>query len=270
MFDTSINDLVLFISIITFLSIFLVVMIAYILFAYQKRHLQFKKGLEEIKLVHENILLDSKIQVQEHTFQQISSDIHDNIGQKLSLAKLQLNRLDLEHGLNNKEMISNVIQIITESLNDLRDLSRSLSTDLIKSNGFIKAMENEIVQLKKTGHYNLKMLIVGDAVFFDVEKEVVLFRIAQEVLTNIIKHAEATNIDIELHFFDEYLNLCLSDNGKGFDLNKVNDSNGLLNIKRRAVTLGGDAVFKSTIGQGTIVKIKIPLYDNKKMQSYSS
>jgi signal transduction histidine kinase len=261
MFNSFVNDLVLFISIITFLTIVLVILIGYIFFAYQKRQLIYKKGIEEINLAHKTKLLDTKIQVQEHTFQQISSDIHDNIGQKLSLAKLQLNKIDFEHNHKTKDVINDVVQIITDSLNDLRDLSRSLSTDLIKSNGFIRAMENEIVQLNKIGHFVFKMRVVGDSVFLDVEKEVVLFRMAQEIIANIIKHSSARKIELELHFIGNQLTLNFADDGKGFEINKVKDSNGILNIKRRAETLGGNAVFTSTLGQGTIVNIKIPIND---------
>jgi signal transduction histidine kinase len=217
------------------------------------------------KLKHENNLLKSQLQVQEQTFQNISREVHDNIGQKLTLAKLWLNTLDISD-YNIKKSVNDVVQIITESLTDLRDISRSLSSEIIINNGLIIALENEINQLNKTCKYNIKLTITGEVFFMDVEKELVIFRMIQESLSNIMKHAEATKVDIALFFSENNLIIEVLDNGKGFDVSASKNGNGLNNIRNRAQFLGGFVLFESEKNKGANVKIEIPDL-NKKVNS---
>jgi signal transduction histidine kinase len=253
------NSLLIFILLIIFILMTLVLFIGFLIYLYQKKQTQHNQKISNLKIIHENDKLKAQIQVQEATFQFISREIHDNIGQKISLAKLHLNTLT---GFEN-DIVQNIIQILTDSLNDLRDLSRSLSSEFISNNGFIKALENEIEQLSKIERYNFKLNITGDPVFFNSEKDVFLFRIVQESLANIIKHAEATQINIKLHYTKKHLQIEIIDNGVGFIHSEKLDSNGIKNITSRAKLMDGIAEFISVPGKGTIVKVKIPIYDNE-------
>ena len=253
------NNLLIFVLLIVFILITLVLFIGFLIFLYQKKQIQHKQKISNLKIIHENDKLKTQIQVQEATFQFISREIHDNIGQKISLAKLHLNTLS---GSEN-DILQNIIQILTESLNDLRDLSRSMSSEFISNNGFIKALENEIQQLSKIERYNFKLTITGNPVFFNSEKDVILFRIVQESLANIIKHSEATQIHFNLHYTQKYMQIEIVDNGVGFIPSEKPDSNGIKNITSRAKLLDGIAEFISVPGKGTIVKVKIPIYDNE-------
>ena len=253
------NSLLIFILLIIFILMTLVLFIGFLIYLYQKKQTQHNQKISNLKIIHENDKLKAQIQVQEATFQFISREIHDNIGQKISLAKLHLNTLT---GFEN-DIVQNIIQILTDSLNDLRDLSRSLSSEFISNNGFIKALENEIEQLSKIERYNFKLNITGGPVFFNSEKDVFLFRIVQESLANIIKHAEATQINIKLHYTKKHLQIEIIDNGVGFIHSEKLDSNGIKNITSRAKLMDGIAEFISVPGKGTIVKVKIPIYDNE-------
>jgi len=263
MFKESINQLVYFILFSSLLMIVVALFVAYVIHSYKQRQINNLKNLNELKSLHENQLLKAQIQVQEQTFEHISNEIHDNIGQKLSLAKLHLNSIDTIENLYHKELLTDSIKIITESLNDLRDLSRSMSFDFISNNGFIKAIENDINQMNKSGQYNIKLTITGDPVFLEAQLEVVLYRITQEVLSNIIKHADATKVNIQLHYTANELNLEITDNGCGFDINTNEKGNGLNNIQKRAQSLNGEAFITSKSGTGTTITIKIPIYDRK-------
>ena len=253
------NSLLIFVLFIVVILIVLVLFIGFLIFLYQKKQIQHKQKISNLKIIHENDKLKTQIQVQEATFQFISREIHDNIGQKISLAKLHLNTLSES----DNDILQNIIQILTESLNDLRDLSRSMSSEFISNNGFIKALENEIQQLSKIERYNFKLTITGNPVFFNSEKDVILFRIVQESLANIIKHAEATQIHFNLHYTQNYMQVEIIDNGVGFIPSEKSDSNGIKNIISRAKLLDGIADFISVSGKGTIVKVKIPIYDNE-------
>jgi len=130
--------------------------------------------MEELKASHENAMLQSQLEIQEQTFQNISQEIHDNIGQKLTLAKLHLNTLDMEDAANALLQIQDSVKMIGETINDLSDISRSLSSEIILNNGFIKALEFEVNQLNKTRLYNIKLSVTGDSIFMEAQKELLL------------------------------------------------------------------------------------------------
>jgi len=254
-----------FIIICTLILLVLGLAITVLSFRYQKNQILNANGILDLKTNHQEDLLKTQIQVQEQTFQNISREIHDNIAQKLTLAKLQLNLIEFPGDKKMQSDISSIINLISESLNDLRDISRSLSSEVIISNGLIKALESEIIQLNKTGQYNIKLTIVGDSFFMKAYRELAIFRIIQESLNNILKHAEATQVNIDFHFSNAALAIKIIDNGVGFNIAEISNANGVNNIKNRAITLGGEAFIESVISVGTTVHIKIPQYESTKM-----
>ena len=257
------NIEIYFIIACTILLAVLAIFIIYIIKIVQRNNKKYFQETLILKESHENDILKTQIKVQENTFQQISRDIHDNIGQKLSLAKLYLNMADVNNHSKTKEILEEVVAIMTTSLSDLRDLSRSLSSDLIKNNGFIKAVENEIFQIKKLNRYQCRMLVTGEPFFMSVEKELVIFRIIQESLNNIMKHAEATSVEIKIYFSPKnLLEISIEDNGKGFEQKDLQISNGINNIQQRAKLINGEASIHSVLHKGTIVYVKIPYNEN--------
>lgn len=259
MHNTDAQSVVVFIIICTLLILLLAGFLTFILYKYQQKQNAYFQNLEELKVAHENDMLRSKLEIQEQTFTNISREIHDNIGQKLTLAKLHLNTLKISDS-NLTKQISNSICIIGEAITDLSDISRSMSTEIILNNGLIKALEFEVNQLNKPGLYKLKLVITGEPVFLEGNKELILFRITQEALNNIVKHAEASEISIKLHYHLNKLALEIIDNGKGFEYHGK-DNNGLINMDKRAKMLKGTCDIESAIGDGTTIKIEIPLYE---------
>lgn len=257
---------VLEIFLVTILFIFLLVVFVLIIILKskqkQKNHL-FK--IEEMKLNHENDMLKSQLEIQEQTFQNISREIHDNIGQKLTLAKLQLNTIDFTNQSDSRASVQQIVQMIGIAIRDLSDISRSMSSEVIVNSGFIQAVEFEINQLNKTRLYNIKMIVTGDTEFLESHKELLLFRIVQEALSNIIKHAEATVVTVDIHYLTTSLTVQVKDNGKGFDQETVKNANGLLNMSKRAQMLNGYLDIKSEKGTGSTITIKIPLNESAKI-----
>jgi two-component system, NarL family, sensor kinase len=152
--------------------------------------------------------------------------------------------------------------MISEAINDLSDISRSMSSEILLNNGLIKALEFEAAQLQKSGIYKISLSTSGNTIFMDANTELVLFRIAQEAINNIIKHAEATTIDIHLHYNTVLLTMAINDNGKGFNINKTRAGTGLQNIKKRTTILKGNFEVSSTPNICTQIKIQIPLYES--------
>ena len=263
MFNSVPENVLIFLSACTLLVLLLTCFITLIVYKYKQKQNTYFQSLEELKIAHENDLLKSKLEIQEQTFANISREIHDNIGQKLTLAKLRLNTLNLFDENRAALQITDSVTMISEAIDDLSDISRSLSSEIILNNGFIKALEFEVNQLNKPGLYSIKLKVTGETIFLESNTELVLFRITQEALNNIVKHAEATDICISLHYEKIKLTLDIMDNGKGFENIATSDGNGLANMTRRAKMLNGVCEINSIRGGGTSIKIEIPLYESK-------
>jgi two-component system NarL family sensor kinase len=262
MLKTPTESLVFFIIISIILILLLITFIVNIIYRYQQKQNIYFKDIEKLNTSHENALLQSQLEMQEQTFQNISREIHDSIGQKLTLAKLHLNTLNYNDGEKTILQISDSVNMISEAINDLSDISRSMSSEIILSNGLIKALEFESAQLEKSGLYTIHVNTEGNTVFLNSSTELVLFRIAQESLSNIIKHAQATKINIHLNYSLNRFIMEITDNGRGFNKECGILGTGLQNIKKRAAMLNGIIKVNSVLDTGTQIKIEIPLKEN--------
>lgn len=257
MFNQSTQSIIIFTVSVVILLLFFCIFIVNILYRFQQKKNQYYKELDTLKIKHENALLKSQLEMQENTFQKISTEIHDNIGQKLSLAKLYLNTISDPEIIFSVPQIKDSVEIISEVINDLSDIAHSLSSDIILNEGLVKGVELEVKQLKKTCVYDIDLAITGDSVFFEFEKELILFRIVQEALQNIMKHSEASAINIRLHYNSTQLTMVIKDNGKGFVIDEKRKGVGLINIQRRTSILKGDFSIQSGAA-GTEIIITIP------------
>lgn len=251
--------LILFVSTILLLSV--------IRFKSKETLHKFEK--QSLQSQYQQELLHTQLEIQEQTLKTISQEIHDNIGQVLSLAKLNLNTIDITKQDELLEKIGGSKQLVSKAIQDLRDLSKSLNTDSITSIGLLRAIEYELEMIRKAGEHQALMEITGTVIRLEPQRELIVFRIIQEVLHNIIKHAEAKNIKVQAGYTDNELELIVSDDGKGFDSesmytpqgieNTTAAGLGLRNMSSRAHLIGAGFVMNSVPGHGTTVKLKIPL-----------
>ncbi len=231
-----------------------------IVYKYQKKQINYRKNLEILKQKYQNLLLQSQIEIQEQTFQYMAQEIHDNIGQKLTLVKLILNTINIDHE-KYKINTTDLVNMISEVISDLSDVSRSISSNIILSNGLIKALEREIAQIKKLKSYEIDLSVSGNTLFLDAGKELIIFRIMQEALNNILKHANATEIKVHLDYTPKTLALQITDNGMGFDkVQKMATGNGLQNMSNRTELLNGTFSINSVPRRGTTINIEIPYH----------
>jgi two-component system, NarL family, sensor kinase len=244
----------LFIIIFTVLLLLLSSFIVFIIYRYKQKQNAHLQTLQTIQTTHENAIMQAQLEMQEQTFKNISREIHDNIGQKLALVKLQLITLQTNTTIPFEDSISSIGHVI----NDLSDLSRTMSADAILANGIVQAIRFEVQQLNKTALFAVDMLVTGDVVFLESKQELILFRIVQEALQNIIKHANATVVNIVLDFTKHNMSVSISDNGKGFIEDK-HIGQGLKNIVARAKMLDGTCSIISSLQKGTALKITIPI-----------
>jgi len=233
------------------------------LFLYRNRHRKLLREREQLKLSYERELLKSQLEIQEQTFRHISQEIHDNIGQMLSLAKLNLSTMDPSLPDNLEQKISDSKKLVGQAIYDLRNLSHGLSTDYIADMGLARAIEHELEMVRKSGDYETLFESDGKSYSLDKQRELIIYRILQETVNNIIKHAASQKIIIHLHYSQEELTLSITDNGKGFDLTPLNEDTsfglGIRNMHNRAKLMGAGFKISSTLGHGTSVILSVPV-----------
>lgn len=218
---------------------------------YEKQNLQQKFRQE---------LLRTQIEMQEQTFNTISQEIHDNVGQVLSLAKVQLNIMEQKE-MHSTELITEVKDNIGKAMADLRDIAKSLNSDRIEELELKELIETEFNRINRSGVLQTYLYVKGVEKPVNTQKKLILFRIIQESFQNIFKHAQATIIVLVLKFHEQQLQVLIYDNGKGFDpvqLNKNMKGLGLRNMEMRCKLIHGSLEVESSPGNGTTLKITIP------------
>jgi signal transduction histidine kinase len=219
---------------------------------------------KQMKYKFDQELLQTQLEIQEQTLKTISQEIHDNIGQVLSLTKLNLNTIDINKQEELQEKIKDSKDLVSKAIHDLRDLSKSLNTDNIAAMGLQRAIEYELEMIRKAG-FETVLEITGETIRMEPQKELILFRIVQETLNNIIKHAEAKKITVTMNYTPDTMEMKIKDNGRGVDLSPLNAGTdggfglGIRNMHNRAKLIGADFNMSSSIGNGTIVSLIVPL-----------
>jgi len=231
------------------------------LFKYQRKRYSHQQEVFELKESFNKILLNSKIQIQEQTLDHISKELHSNIGQLASLININLSEL-----LINAEEKENLLETKTLAktlMSELKAISTTLNTDYIMKIGFEKALKNELNRVSKVMKYPVIIKLEGNAYNLSPEKEIILFRLCQEVINNIIRYAQASKINVNLSYTNDLIKLDIEDNGIGFDMDIVkenrdkNSSTGLINIDKRAKVINAEIKIISKIGKGTKVSLLI-------------
>lgn len=257
------KEILLFIVSSTFLFFLLFSFIVTMLFFNKRQQHGFLKEVDLIKSNFEKELFKTQLEIQEETFQHISLELHDNVGHFLSLAKLHLTTFKTSLPDEITEKIDAATLLIAHSLDEIRNISKSLNTENIKNNGLIKTVQQQIEQLNKFGQFKVNLVITGRTCYLEDLKEIVLFRIMQESLNNIVKHSKANMIHIKLHYDEEQLLLSIHDNGIGFMVekslgNENQDSSGLKNIIKRSSMINAIPEISSSPEKGTTITIITP------------
>ncbi|AMC11307.1 hypothetical protein Lupro_08585 [Lutibacter profundi] len=192
--------------------------------------------------------------------QNISWEIHDNIGQLLSVAKMQLNIVQMNLPEKEKNQIIETGEIVSKSLQELRGLAKSLSPDTIKNKGLLASIKLEIDRFNRLNVINATFSTSNKYYNLSNEKEIILFRILQEFCNNTLKYAKAKNLEITFNYAKNYLEINAKDDGVGFDYNNKNNHTGigLANIKSRAALIKADIDLIAKVNTGTKLYIRCP------------
>jgi len=242
-----------------FFVLFLAAIFIYIR-KYQQRKKEYLKEIETKNEMHEKELISTQLEIQQATMQQIGREIHDNIGQKLTLVSLYSQQLLYENKLpEHNQKIQQICKITDQSLQDLRELSKALTDDTLNQKDIVALIKKEIKKIKALKKFKISFKHNFEELDIDYMQKNVLLRIIQEFIQNSIKHAHCKNIFISLNTSDENIwELKINDDGIGFDTkNNLSNGIGLANMKKRTEIIGAEFNLTSEINKGTSIFITL-------------
>lgn len=240
----------------------LAISIVAFVFIYQKKIIKRDLELQKIQAEYQKELLKATIQGQEKERKRIAQDLHDDIGAMLSTIKLSLVKIlrgkSLENG--ETEKLINTKELIDETVDSVRKLSRDLLPATLDEFGLVHALQQLLDKINKNTQLDIDFQHNVKAPRMDASTELSLYRIVQELCNNIIKHANATKIDIFLIHDLQHLEIVIQDNGDGFmpsSTSKSENSLGLKNIESRLSMINADIKYDLTPDRGTKVLISM-------------
>ncbi|MCF0050206.1 sensor histidine kinase [Dyadobacter sp. LJ53] len=242
-------------------------MISFVMY-YQKRRFEEEKRISDIEKNYNRLLLDTALNSEETERRRIAQDLHDDIGTMLSLTKLSLNQLSKMVGNSGNEKEDQIMKksqtLVEETILHVRRITRDLVPTTLERFGLMEAIEEFIHKLEEDNNLAITFQANTDDFPRQGQKlELTLYRIMQELVNNAIKHASCTKIDIRLEINDQMIGLKVTDNGVGFDPEKIKENNlaglGLLGIESRLAIVAGTVQYEKPEKGGASAFAQIPM-----------
>ena len=219
-----------------------------------------EEELNEQRLSRQKQITEAVIVAQEKERTEIGKELHDNVNQILGASNLYINTAMTDEDMR-QELLERSTELVSNAINEIRKISKSLITPGLREIGLIDSIEDIIEDLRRT-----KELLVIDLDLQNISEEQIedrrkltLFRIVQEQLNNIVKHARATRVWIRLSVEGDHIVLTVGDNGEGFDVSRHRKGVGITNIISRAELFNGKVEIQSMPGEGCVLSVGLPL-----------
>ncbi len=231
--------------------------------AQQAQEISTQKNLTLLK-EQELTTINALIEGQEKERKRIAEDLHDNIGSVLATLKLHFDNLQINREkkkFNQDELFQKTEKLIDEAYFKVRSIAHAKNAGVIANQGLLVGIQMMAEKITSANTIKIDVIHFGLSKRIENSLEIGVFRIIQELITNILKHAEAKNTTINISQYENTLHIIVEDDGKGFDYKKTEFKNGmgLNSIKTRIVHLKGTFNIDSTIGKGTSILINIPI-----------
>jgi two-component system, NarL family, sensor kinase len=230
---------------------------------YRRYRLRQQARLQQEIMKQQELATRAVIEAEEEERQRIARDLHDGIGQMMSAAKMNLSAFESSVQIHNKDQqlsLEKIIGLVDESCRELRNVSHNMMPNALLKNSLATAVRDFIDKMEKKA---LEVHLYTDGLDerLDANTETVLYRVIQECVNNVIKHARASSLDISIIKDETGISATIEDNGKGFDTSTREnfDGIGLRNIHTRIEYLKGTVEFSSNPDRGTLVALHVPL-----------
>ncbi|MFY1048087.1 sensor histidine kinase [Chryseobacterium sp. GP-SGM7] len=246
------NNLIIIFTITLFIIV-LTMIFVYVIFIQKKTTLLIEQKEKDMRFEKE--LATSQIEMKEQTLNYIGQELHDDLGQKLSVVRLRQNQLIAKMNDSEKEELVELNELLGECIQDIRDLSKTLITEQVIHFGLIESLEREIIKIRKLRLLTIELITEKHDIDITPKHGLILFRIIQESINNILKHSRAKNVSIKINDDHEKVNILISDNGKGFNTNLNKDGSGLKNMELRAKIIQAEFSIQSELDKGTQTSI---------------
>ena len=236
--------------------------IVFMLITQNKRRYVYMAEKKEREYQYQNELLNTQLELQEHLLNQVSQEIHDNVGQVLSLVKVHLysvsNQPANERSL---ALLDTSAALLDKAIEDLRNISHAQSASIVDRLGLKEAITKELGYLNVLKGHASEITVIGNFYSLLPEQELFIYRIAQEAIINSIKHAHGSMLKVTLDYEQAMFTLTVADNGVGFDVSAADTKPGIgvAHMRQRAKLLRAELQINSQPLQGTIVTLKMPV-----------
>lgn len=241
-----------------FLIICLTIFVYVMIVLFRRRQLEFER--EELRI---------RMEVQERTAEQIALELHDNVNHEIMLARLNLETLKPMVSDKAAALVMDISDSLSNTFDSIRDISKNLTQDIIAADGLDLAVSRQLDRLKGSSNYEIRYNVYGTYSDLPDKTELVLYRIFQEAVSNIVRHAQATVISVAFKYSSNKFCMCIADDGKGFTISKKATSltspetfDGLKTMRARAALINADFTIESEPGVGTKVQIAVPITNN--------
>ena len=230
---------------------------------YQWNQLRNRQKLNSEMLKQKEIRIKAIVEAQEEQQVRIAKDLHDGVGQLLTGLKLSWQNIISELNTSNSSVTEKMIssrKVLDEAATEVRSISHQMMPGTLSESGLIAAIEDMLNSALKLSSINYDFEHSNISGRFSKEIEITVFRVAQELVNNILKHSGATTINIQLFKHKDHLVLFFEDNGKGFKFDELKQKGlGLMNIITRVKLIHGDVNYEPGPFNGTTTTIRIPL-----------
>ncbi|QSW89188.1 histidine kinase [Flavobacterium endoglycinae] len=240
---------------IVFFTLLIVLLFLFFYFIKKKNNYMVEKM--EAEMYFQSELVKTRIEIKDQTLSEISKELHDNIGQIISVAIMQLNIGISNKGIQVSEL-KDLKSVLAKSLDELRILSRIINKDNLLQHNFAEAIQLDLERVKKLKKIKYNFNLIGEIPEINEEHDLIIYRIFQEALHNSLKHSHSDLFDVHLETTPNVFRLKLKDFGIGYNLEDSNAGLGLTNMKLRAKLIGAKLAIASD-QSGTIVTLEYPL-----------
>jgi signal transduction histidine kinase len=244
----------------TLIILILVIVIVVAVFIHQKRKFQHRQKINDLQNRFEQEALKTQLEIQTQTFETVSKELHDNISNTISLALLNLNLFENEMPGQNQKVLS-AKQLMLEAKNAVKDFSWHINPANISTQGLHLSVKELVEKFRKLNTTEIVFSMEGEEFLIDAARQIIIYRIIQEALSNSIKHSGCSKISLRLLFENPVLGITINDNGCGFDREKLDHliqskkGSGVVNMISRAKMMGAKLSLESETGRGTLLEL---------------
>lgn len=249
------TDLVIAIVLTTLIMAMFTVFIIYFMIVYRRK----QRAFEWERQAFRQALLATQVEIKEQTLSDISRELHDNFGQIASLVKINLNMVSPEISPEDRQKITDSLELLKMLINDIKSLSVSLKGENLTRFGLVGMIEKDIERYRRLAGLEINFVRPVSIPVLKSSVDIFLYRMFQEIFNNIFKHSYATQADVRIEYSPDLFRMSVHDNGKGFNSKESNTGSGLINLKERCQMIGAKLDIRSSVNEGTFVIIDMKL-----------